>query len=322
MKSVLIMLVLLTAHAVAQDVHVRVSAAEVPDGVDKFATISMALGHAPEPGPGGRLYIHIAPGTYRERLYVSRLRPRTTFLGEGNPGSVVITAGQNVKSAQSTFFTETVEILGDEFQADNITFENAAGPTGQAVAISVTADKAIFKHCRFIGDQDTLFADYGRQYYVDTYISGGVDFIFGNATACFDNSEIHIIRPGYLTAQSRTNPFQTTGYVIRNSRVTTEKLEGGKFYLGRPWREYSRVVFLHTEFPANVRPEGWDNWGRKQPGHAFYAEYQCTGAGADTQLRVPWSHQLTAKEAAEFVPAKFLAGADGWNPEAEAAHMP
>ena len=67
-------------------------------------------------------------------------------------------------------------------------------------------DRSIFKHCRFLGHQDTLFADYGRQYYVDSYIEGGVDYIFGNAAAVFDRDELHSNGPGFITAQSRTSP--------------------------------------------------------------------------------------------------------------------
>ena len=133
----------------------------------------------------------------------------------------MINASQNAKSAGGTFFTETAQVNADDFEADNVTFQNSAGPTGQAVAIVVRSDRAVFKHCRFLGDQDTLFADYGRQYYVDSYIEGGVDFIFGNAAAVFERDEIHEIRPGYLTAQSRTASEQTTGYVIDHSKVTS-----------------------------------------------------------------------------------------------------
>lgn len=291
---------------------------------DDFPTIQMAMDHAPEPGPGGRLYLHIAPGIYHERVYVSPLRPRTTLLGTGtDPSQVVITASQNAKSAGGTFFSETVEVLGEAFQADNVTFENTAGPTGQAVAIAVSSDRAIFKHCRFVGDQDTLFANFGRQYYTESYIRGGVDFIFGNATAVFDNDEIHEIRPGYLTAQSRTAPTQTTGYVFLHARITADDLGGKPFYLGRPWRPFSRVVFLDSEMPVALSQQGWSGWARgDEPEHAFYAERGSTGPGAAVQGRVPWSHQLSAAEARKFEPKPFLAGGDHWNPEAEAAKLP
>src|SRR5665213_3030371 len=276
--------------ALAQDVNVKVD----PHGggsiasTDNFSTIQQALDHAPQ-APHGRIFIHIAPGVYHERINVTRLRPRVTLLGEGK--------------------------------------------RPEAVAATIRSDRAIFKHCRFVGDQDTLFADFGRQYYLDSYITGGVDFIFGNATAASDPTEIHIMRPGFLTAQSRTAPEQSTGYVITNSRVTSSiatpppadptKVVRTGFFLGRPWRPYSRVVFMNTELPADLNPAGWSAWGRGDTTPlAFYAEYKNTGPGAATGQRVPWSHQLTAKEAAHFAPTVFLRGTDRWNPVVEAAKLP
>ena len=266
--------------ALGQDIHVRVSP-DVKTGIEgttEFPTIQMAMDHHPFAGIGpdgkpGRVFIEIAPGVYHERVIVTQNHTNITLVGMGkSPADVVITNSLNAKQAGGTFFTETVEINGTGFEADNITFENTAGNTGQAVAAAVRADKAVFKHCRFLGHQDTLFADYGRQYYVDSYIEGGVDFIFGNATAVFDHSEIHANGPGYLTAQSRTSPEQTTGYVIVDSKVTSgilanERSEMGApvrdtISLGRPWRPYSRVVYINTELPADVIPEGWNAWGK------------------------------------------------------------
>ena len=318
---------LLAAPLAAQDVHVQVSPQfpVSPDPTDKFPTIQMAMDHAVAPGPHGRLYVHILPGTYKERVWISPERTRTTLLGMGtDPSQVTIVAGQSAKSSGGTFFSETVQILATDFQADNITFQNDAGPVGQAVAVAANADRAIFKHCRLLGDQDTLFANHGRQLYIESYIRGGTDFIFGNATAVFERSELHEIRNGYLTAQSRTSDTQTTGYVIDHSRVTTEPGATQQFYLGRPWRAYSRVVYLDTEMPALLAPEGWHSWSTapRNIQTTYYAEYRSTGAGAATTARVGWSHQLTEKEAARFAPAAFLAGDDHWDALAEAAKLP
>lgn len=308
--------------ACAQDVNVEVGHDLAADGVSRFVHIQNALDHAPEPGPHGRLFIHIRPGTYDERIYVAQLRPRTTLLGEGKtPADVVITGNKTAATSGGTFFSETTEILADDFQADNVTFENSAGQAGQALAISVTADRAIFKHCRFLGFQDTLFANYGRQYYVDSYIAGAVDFIFGNAAAVFDRSEIHVTAPGYLTAQSRISDAQKTGFVILNSRVTEGELKGKQFALGRPWRDHARVVFIGTELSASVSPGGWNDWG-KDPVHVDFSEAGSTGPGANPNARVKWSHQLGPDAVRAFLPAAFLAGDDHWNPEAEAAKLP
>jgi pectinesterase len=327
-----------------QDVHVRVSP-DVKTGIEgttEFPTIQMAMDHHPFAGVGadgkpGRVYIEIEPGVYHERVIVTQNHTNITLIGMGKSAAdVVITNSLNARQAGGTFFTETVEINGAGFEADNITFENTAGNTGQAVAAAVRADRSIFKHCRFLGHQDTLFADYGRQYYIDSYIEGGVDFIFGNAAAVFDHAEIHANGRGYLTAQSRTSPHQSTGYVILNSKVTSgiedvavpagssvEVSPHATISLGRPWRPFSRVVYIHTELPAEVTPEGWNAWGRaSEAPQAYYAEFGSTGAGANPAARVPWSRQLTAAQAARFLPKVFLAGRDHWNAEAEARRLP
>jgi pectinesterase len=341
----------------AADVHIRVSH-DVKTGIEgttEFPTIVNALDHHPfaTPNPDGtpgRVFIEIQPGTYNERVIVTQNHNNITLLGMGKtPADVVITNSLNARVAGGTFFTETVEINGTGFEADNITFENTAGNTGQAVAVADRGDRSIFKHCRFLGHQDTLFADYGRQYYVDSYVEGGVDYIFGAATAVFDRDILNSNGPGFVTAQSRTAANQTSGYVILNSKVTVAfdappamptsaqsppdmavparparpKVIG----LGRPWRPYSRVIYINTELPAEVNPVGWDHWGSAaNEATAYYAESGSKGPGASPSTRVAWSHQLTAAEAKQYLPATFLGGPkkgpDHWDPIAEAAKLP
>jgi len=153
-----------------------------------------------------------------------------------------------------------------------------------------------------------------------------VDFIFGNAAAVFDHTELHANGPGYLTAQSRTSPDQTTGYVIIHSKVTSGIPAGAPrdtVGLGRPWRPFARVVYIDTELPADVIATGWSAWGRtNETPQAYYAEFGSKGPGANVAARVAWSHQLTAREAARYGPRVFLAGKDHWNPEAAAGKLP
>jgi pectinesterase len=336
----------------AADVHVRVdpSAAHAVPGQENqvtFPTIVNALDHHPfaTPNPDGtpgRVYIEIVPGTYHERVIVTQNHNNITLVGLGKSSSeVVITNSLNAKQAGGTFFTQTMEINGTGFEADNLTVENTAGNTGQAVAVANRSDRSIFKNCRLLGHQDTLFADFGRQYYVNTYIEGGVDYIFGNAAAVFDHDTLNSNGPGFITAHSRTSADQTTGYVIINSKVTASFDTGAPpmdpatpgaastasahrmIGLGRPWRAYGRAVFIKTELPAEVNPLGWDHWGNPaNEKTAWYAESENTGPGADTSKRVPWAHQITPEEAKQFYPAVFLRGSDSWNPEAEAAKLP
>lgn len=315
---------LLPPVACAADVTVLVRAGAALNGPEVFPTIQNAVDHAPEASEGGRVVVRISPGVYHERVWIPQNRPRMTFLGLGErPEDTVITAEKFARDQGGTFFTETVEVNGEAFEADNLTFENTAGKVGQALAISVLSDRAVFKHCRFLGYQDTLFANWGRQYYADSYIAGAVDYIFGNATAVFDRVEIHSIAPGYLTAQSRLRTEETTGYVIRNSRVTTEGLGDAKVWLGRPWRPRSRVVFVNTEMDGGIDLKGFTLWRKDDdPATMFYAEFGSRGAGGVSGQRALFVKPLTEAEATAFAPRTFLRGADGWDAEAEAAKLP
>jgi pectinesterase len=321
--------------AFGSDVHVRVDPSAPlasPGNEDRtvFPTIQNALDHHPFATDGGRVFIQIVPGTYRERLFITQNHPNITLLGLGkSPSDVVITNSLNASQAGGTFFTATVQIESPGFEADNLTIENAAGNTGQAVAVANRSDRSIFKHCRLLGHQDTLFADFGRQYYLDTFIEGATDYIFGNAAAVFDRDELHSNGPGYITAQSRTSATQPTGFVILNSRVTAALDPAARqtIYLGRPWRPFARVVFIHTDLPASLNPAGWNNWSNPaNESTAFFAESDSTSpsavTGASPSTRVSWSHQLTSAQAAPFLPAAFLAGPDRWDPIAAAAQLP
>jgi pectinesterase len=334
---ILLLCVETAAHASNVTVLVRPGApmfqpGQKPHGMEVFPTIENALDHAPLPPPGGRVIIRIMPGVYHERIWVPQNRKNVTLIGLGKtPAETVIVAGHYAKEAGGTFFTETAEIAGDGFEADNLTFANSAGKVGQAVAASVLADRVIFKHCRFLGYQDTLFANYGRQYYVDDFIEGAVDFIFGDAAAVFDQSEIHAIAPGYLTAQSRLRPDAKTGFVILNSKITLAQGIGsgmgrhGRQYvaLGRPWRRYSRVIYLDTYMPAGILPQGWSRWGKSDSYKTtFYAEAGSHGPGATMRQRVRWEKKLSAAPIQSFEPRNFLRGSDGWNPVASAAKLP
>jgi pectinesterase len=282
------------------------------DGSGDFKTIQMAVDHAP-PSDSQRLIIEIHPGVYRERVSIPQDRPRVTLLGK-DASSTVITYNMSAASAGGTFFSSTVNVQGAEFEAENITFENSYGVGSQAVALSIHSDRAVFHNCRFTAWQDTLYAALGRQYYRDCFIEGHVDFVFGNAAAVFDHCEIHSRGAGYITAESRTTPGGPGGYVFYQCRLTGENTGKG-VYLGRPWRPYSRVVYLECWMGEHIRPEGWDNWGKvENEKTAWYAEYGSTGPGARSGDRVPWARQLSAAQVDAFLPRVFLRGNDDWDP--------
>lgn len=207
-------------------------------------------------------------------------------------------------------------------------FENSAGPhKHQAVAVRVQADKSIFYKCSFDGYQDTLYAHAMRQFYGDCTISGTIDFIFGDAVAVFQNCTFVVRKPlknqqCIVTAQGRKERHQPSGIVIHGGSIVSEpKYQGVRFenkaYLARPWKNYSRTIFMDTYIDDLIQPDGYMPWdgseGLSGMDTCFYAEYNNTGPGSNISKRVKWRgiKHLTAKSASSFLPSKFFHG-DDW----------
>jgi PelA/Pel-15E family pectate lyase len=282
------------------------------DGSGDVKTVQTAIDRVPVNNKK-RVVIRIRPGTYFEQVRVPVYKPYISFIGE-SAEKTTITFKLSNKEAGSTSASYSVYIGGHDFYAENITFENSFGTGSQAVAVLVEADRAVFKNSRFLGWQDTLYAKNGRQYYENCYIEGHVDFIFGQAAAVFDNCLIHSKGDGYIAAPMRFSADEPSGLVFLNSTLTSENTKDGIF-LGRPWRDYGRTVFLNTKMDAAIRPEGWNHWQPEREKTAYFAEYNSSGGGANMNARVKWAHQLSEAETKAFLPENFLKGHDGWNPK-------
>lgn len=292
------------------------------DGSAQYKTVQEAINASPQTASAEHPWtILVKPGTYRELVYVQREKRHVRLVGEDAATTKItydLKANQPGPDGQGigTFRTPTVTIDADLFTVENLTLENSAGAVGQALALRVDGDRVVFRRCRFIGWQDTIFINRGRQYFQDCFITGATDFIFGGATAFFENCEILIAGNGYITAAS-TPPEQPYGYVFDKCRITTAKPEL-KTYLGRPWRAYAATVFLRTDMAAVVRSEGWHNWGKPEREQTTrYAEFGSTGPGAESAKRVSWARALTETEASAITIESVLGGSDHWQPRAQ-----
>ncbi|XP_075502121.1 putative pectinesterase/pectinesterase inhibitor 13 [Primulina tabacum] len=293
------------------------------DGSGNFTTISAALNAIPQEHTG-RYVIYVKEGIYQENVIVTKEMVNVTMYGDGSQKSI-ITGSKNFVDGVPTFQTATFAALGEGFMAQSIGFRNTAGPEKhQAVALRVQADRSIFINCRMEGFQDTLYAQTHRQFYRSCYITGTVDFIFGDAASVFQNCMIYVRKPmenqqNIVTAQGRLDKRQTTGIVLQNCRILAdEKLrpEKGKFksYLGRPWKEYSRTVIMESEIGDLIQPEGWMEWnGDFALKTLYYAEFNNKGAGSNTSGRVKWpGYKVIKKEdAMKFTVGSFLQG-ESW----------
>ncbi|MFV0606995.1 MAG: pectinesterase family protein [Niabella sp.] len=251
--------------------------------------------------PLAPITLYIKNGVYNEKIELPANNTDVTFIGENVDSTIIVFNDYSGRGKLTTFTSFTAKISGNRFTAQNITFSNNAGRVGQAVALYVDADKAVFQNCKFLGDQDTIFTagDTSRQLFTDCYIEGTTDFIFGPATTVFENCTIKEKTNSYITAAS-TTPGKKFGYVFLDCKILTDA-EAKKVYLGRPWRAHAKTVFIRCSMPAQITPEGWSNWGNPENEKTvIYAEYKNTGAGANTSNRVKWAKQLSDKEAAAY----------------------
>ena len=281
-----------------------------PDGKGDFTSIQSAIDNT-KSFPDKRITIEIKPGVYQEKIIVPEWNPKVSLIGEdANTTRIVygdyfdkINRGRN-----STFFTATLQVNGNDFHMENITVENSAGSVGQALALAVNADRATFYNSRFIGNQDTVYVsgEGKRQYFKNCYIEGTTDFIFGGATAVFEQCQIHAKADSYITAAS-TPAIIDYGLTFIDCDITAAK-GVNKVYLGRPWRPFARVVFINTKMDGAVPPEGWHNWNNPTAEKSsFFAEFGSRGAGAPKSgKRVEWSHQLSANQVSAYTPEKIL----------------
>jgi pectinesterase len=305
------------------------------DGSGAYSTVQAAINSVPAGG-----VIAVKPGTYHEVITVPATKTGITMRGTtGKAADVVIdfdNASGTKKPDGSTYGTTgsaTATIAANGFTAQALTFRNsfsrAAHPeitATQAVAAKTTGDRMVFDNVAFAGHQDTLYADtaavgtIGRQYFRHCSVSGDVDFIFGRATAVFDNVTITALDRGlnpngFLTAAStrKTNPY---GFLIVNSRVVSGAANAS-FFLGRPWHPggdvdaIAQVVVRDTVLPAAIKATPWTDMSGFSWKDARFAEYHNTGPGSGTGTDRP---QLTGAQAATYTARNYLAGSDGWNP--------
>ncbi|RWR76492.1 putative pectinesterase/pectinesterase inhibitor 41 [Cinnamomum micranthum f. kanehirae] len=298
------------------------------DGSANFTSIKDAVAAAPNNTDisDGYFLIFIAAGVYEEYVSIPKNNKNLMMIGDGI-NQTIVTGNRSFVDGWTTFNSATFAVVGEGFVAINMTFRNTAGAVKhQAVAVRNGADFSAFYSCSFEGYQDTLYTHSFRQFYKDSDIYGTIDFIFGNAAVVFQNCNLYARLPlpsqiNAFTAQGRTDPNQNTGISIQNCTVTAApelaSFNGtAKAYLGRPWKQFSRTVYLQSFIDGLIDPTGWLPWdGDFALSTLFYGEYGNMGSGSSTNNRVTWPgyHVLSAPDVSNFTVSNFIYG-DFWLP--------
>ena len=288
------------------------------DGSGDYRTVQAALDAVP-PGGTSAVTIYIRKGVYREVVVVDARKSFVSLIGEDRDKTILTFdnhAGTRLPNGDTlnTWTCASVFVYGNDFHAENLTFENTAGFTaGQAVGLRIEGNRASVVNCRIVGNQDILFLSGSgvKQYFRDCYIEGTTDFIFGAATAVFSNCHIHSKKNSHVTAAS-SNSIIPYGFVFFNCRLTADS-NINKVSLGRPWSPTASVTYINCWMDKHIIPEGWNNW--KNPANeatARYAEYNSSGPGANPGARVKWAKQLSEEEAKRYT-LKNIFGE--WDPE-------
>ncbi|MFF5186145.1 pectinesterase family protein [Streptomyces sp. NPDC000345] len=303
-----------------------------------YPTVQAAVDAVPD-GNADTVTVAVAPGTYREKVYIPATRPHIVLLGTGDDRSDTVIVHDTPAAYGGSTGSATVRIAANDVTARHLTFSNdfdeaAVELNGeQALAMKTTGDRIVFEDTAFLGNQDTLMTDsprlttVSRVYLRDSYIEGDVDFVYGRATTVIERSVIRLLsrgsatNNGYLTAAStwRGNPY---GFLITRSKVVSDA-PGQSFHLGRPWHPggepeaVAQVLIRDTELPAAVKPSPWTDMSGFSWRDARFAEYRNHGPGAVPSADRP---QLSDEDASTYTVAHYLEGADGWAPYVRATH--
>lgn len=295
-------------------------------GFGDYFTIQEAINAVPDYSHEKITTILVREGVYKEMVTIPHNKFRIKISGQGADKTVLTYDKYAEKLWPDSDFkmgtsgSATIYMHSSYVTIEDMTIENSAGEgkeIGQAVAVFTDGDFIFFHRCRLIGNQDTLYT-YGRygkdggikrNYFLDCYIEGTTDFIFGPSIAYFENCTLHSKKNSYVTAAS-TLPGEKYGYVFHNCRLTAA--EGiDKCYLGRPWGAYAKTVFIRCYLGSHILPAGWHDW--EKPGkpdtkkNSYYAEHENFGPGAaGKKERVKWSRQLTEKQASEYTFEKVM----------------
>jgi pectinesterase len=308
-RKILLILWIFLLGGTSKSQEVKYSMTVAQDGSGDFTTIQAAI-DATKAFPDKRITIFVKNGVYHEKVRVPSWNNLLSIIGEDREKTIISRGDyfdQIGRGRNSTFFTYTFLVEADDFYAENLTIENIAGQVGQAVALHVEGNRCAFVNCRILGNQDTLYVsgEGCRQLFRNSYIEGTTDFIFGSATAVFDNCKVMSKSDSYITAAS-TPQGAEFGFVFRNCKI--ESISGvSKVYLGRPWRIYAKTAFLNCFLGSHILPEGWHNWNKPEAEKtSFYTEFGNSGPGANMSKRVLWAHSITSKQAKKYTDEKIL----------------
>ena len=311
--------------------------------IKTYTTLQAAIDAAPT-GRAKPWLIFVKNGRYNEHIDIPSTKTHLHIIGQNRDKTVVydnrLCGGDNAYSVDPG---ATVVVKGTDTFFENITLENSygyeklAGP--QALALNTVADRVCMNNVALLSYQDTWItssSSTARHYIKNSLIEGAVDFIYNNGDVYLDGDTIQINRPsgGFIVAPRHTAATKW-GYVFQNNIIRPRKgIDVTDVWLGRPWHDQPKTVFINTQTFINIPAKGWYNTMGGLP--VLWAEYNTVdkdGNPVDLSQRETYyyywadaektkkvetfnvKNTLTADEAAEYTIKNVCGGNDNWQPD-------
>lgn len=216
-----------------------------------------------------------------------------------------------------------LSVEANDLYMENVTIEHIDGITtaGQRPALNPAGDRNVYNGVRLRSKQDTQVTGGGRSFYYKSTIEGDVDFICGGGRHWFEECKLVSVGQGYLVAPNHlaSEPY---GYVFNNNTITAST----SYFLGRPWQNAPRAVYLNTTMINEPNAQGWASMGTLPALFAEYNSVNANGIAVNTSNRTKvftvngtpqtgaYNPVLTSVEASAYTIENVLGGSEHWNP--------
>ena len=318
------------------------SGSKSAEGILQYKTVQEAIDAAPA-GRGTPWLIFVKNGEYKEHVDIPKTKPYIHLIGQNRDKTIVkdnqLSGGP---TAVHVSIGATVVVNADNCFFEDITLENTYGyekqDGPQALALNTTGDRIAFNNVSLRSYQDTWITtstSNNRHYIKNSLIIGAVDFIYNSGNVYLDTDTIEINRPsgGYIVAPSHAADVKW-GYVFQNNILRAHPgVEVKDVWLGRPWHNQPKTVYINLQTFINIPAKGWYNTMGGLP--ALWAEYNTVDAKGNpvdlTQRETYYytknedgsvkesvdnvKNTLTAEEAAQYTIKNVMGGNDNWQPD-------
>ena len=278
-----------------------------------------------------RFYVYFPSGEYNIGKQTGDSNQMTTlsvsnisFIGEERDNTVIYNTAkkESISTTATLYFLNSDNVYMQDLTVANRATYDPEAPASRFVAVRENGDKFIYKNVKLLSNQDTYYSNGKRAYWEDGEIHGTFDFICGEGDIFFNRCLLYVKKnsPVVIAAPATQSSW---GYVFMNCTIDGTADDG--YFLGRPWKNQPKCVYINTVMEKQPLTEGWIGLFANS---TFFAEYNSMSASGDqvdlsvrraTQVKdgktVEINPVLSSSEADDYTVENVLSGNDNWQPD-------